>query len=205
MQFKYDPSPGISPPMPLAWMLPFVVLCLASPLAHADLPTSVIGPRIDQSPSQAESFHWDFASAERATAVVFLSASCPCSGSHEPKLKNLASEFRSRGIQFVGVHANADESETEGKAHFRSSALGFPVVRDEANLANAFGALKTPHVFLVNKTGEVVYSGGVDDSKDPSRARNEYLKDALAAITADRLPNPAMTRTLGCIIKRKKP
>jgi glutathione peroxidase-family protein len=51
--------------------------------------------------------------------VVFLSAKCPCSQSHEEKLKKLSAEYKSAGFQFVAIHSNANEDERISKEHFR--------------------------------------------------------------------------------------
>lgn len=138
-----------------------------------------------------------------ATVVVFLSAKCPCSASHEPVLKDLAEEYRSKKVRFIGVHSNADEPVEMSKLHFVSSKLPFEVKEDsDQKWANAFGAIKTPHAYIIQK-GELVYQGGVDDSSNAPDAKKHYLKDALAAIVSGKKPEVQMARALGCVIKRK--
>jgi hypothetical protein len=142
----------------------------------------------------------------RATVMVFLSAKCPCSASHETALGALAKEFHPQGIAFVGIHSNRDETEEEGRSYFKQR-LPFPVFRDgsdpsSAPWAESLGALKTPHVFILNPQGEVLYAGGVDDSKDSARAKKHYLREALTAIAAGNPPPQKQTRTLGCAIRR---
>ena len=136
-----------------------------------------------------------------ATAVVFLSARCPCSNSHEATLDALSKKFPH--IAFLGVHSNTDEPLKETLAHFKESPIQFPVVQDpDAKVAQAFGAFKTPHVYLIASNGEILYQGGVDDSHYSPSASQHYLEDALVALQNGKKPNPAQTRTLGCIIKR---
>lgn len=151
----------------------------------------------------AETITIDASQAAKATVFVFLSATCPCSLGHEAKLKRMAAEFAPQGIAFVGIHANADESQADARKHFEAAKLGFPVVRDDGRLADALGALKTPHAFIVSKDRKLLYSGGVDDSKDAARAKTEYLRDSLAQVAAGEVPKIREARTLGCIIKRK--
>ena len=132
---------------------------------------------------------------DRVTAVVFMSARCPCSASHELVLKDLAKEFPE--IAFVGIHSNTNETDEE-------SQFPFTVVRDNhALIAQEFGALKTPHVFIVNKDGDVIYSGGITDSHTAKSAKKNYLKDALLSVRAGKNPDPKEVRTLGCVIERK--
>jgi peroxiredoxin len=137
----------------------------------------------------------------QTTVVVFLSARCPCSMSHEPTLKALAEEFKE--AKFIGVHSNSDEDAQESASHFEAAHLPFPVIQDTAaNLANQFGALKTPHVFVLNKEGKVIFQGGVDDSHNASRATQPFLKAALTSMRAGLTPEITQARSLGCIIRR---
>jgi hypothetical protein len=130
-----------------------------------------------------------------------LSAKCPCSRSHEESLGALSKEFS--GFQFVAVQSNTDEDETVSAFHFQQSGLPFPVIRDvQARIANQFGALKTPHAFIVGPQGQCWFNGGVDDTKDASKATKFFLKTALSDLVAGREPKEKNVRTLGCVIKR---
>ena len=138
----------------------------------------------------------------RLTVVVFLSARCPCSASHEPLLATMAREF-GKEARFVGIHSNADEPAEESAAHFKQAALPFPVVQDEGSrLANAFGAVKTPHAFILGKNGEILYQGGVDNSHSAARASKPYLMNALYDLREGRAPEINLARSIGCTIRR---
>jgi hypothetical protein len=137
----------------------------------------------------------------KALAVVFLSAKCPCSRSHEPVLADLAR--RHPGIAFAGVHSNQDEALSAARTHFAEAGLPFPVLQDERDAwADRYGALKTPHLFLISPSGEILYRGGVDDSRHAERASQHYLADALDAVEAGRRPAVTESRALGCVIRR---
>lgn len=142
--------------------------------------------------------------APKATVVAFLSARCPCSASHEVALKTLAEQYAGKGFQFVGIHSNADEDTTLTRAHFAEAKLPFAILEDssDASLADAFGAIKTPHVFVVSPQGDILYQGGVDNSKSLDRASKHYLKEVLAALDAGKEAPVKLARTLGCAITR---
>ena len=110
-------------------------LCYTSASAlAAQVPDALEGKALGDSSS-----HRIALKGARPTLVVFLSARCPCSASHEPALAELHKEFGGE-VRFVGVHSNADETPDESVTHFRSAALPFPVIQDSgAKLANAFG------------------------------------------------------------------
>lgn len=141
--------------------------------------------------------------ATRGTVVVFLSSHCPCSASHEASLKDLFKEYSTQGFSFVGVHSNQDESISSATAHFKRAELPFPILQDDgAKLANAFGAIKTPHVYVLSPGGELLFQGGVDDSHVAQEASKLYLKTALTQIAQGKHPDPAEVRVVGCVIQR---
>ncbi len=138
----------------------------------------------------------------KGSVIVFLSAKCPCSASHEPKLAALYQEFSKQGFEFIAVHSNQDESVEFSKEHFKKAALPFPVVHDsEAKIANQLKALKTPHAYVFVK-GEVVFEGGVDDSANAAHSKEQYLTNALREISLGKKVTVAQARALGCVIKR---
>lgn len=132
---------------------------------------------------------------QEATVVVFLSPVCPCSMSHEPVLSEMKKQFPK--FSFVGVipeHA-------EALSHYQESKLPFPLIKDpQARLAGQFRALKTPHVFVLGRSGEVLYRGAIDDSHIASGAKTFYLKEALQAIAKGNKPDITETSPLGCTI-----
>ena len=141
--------------------------------------------------------------ASKATVIVFLSARCPCSASHENELKKLSEEFSSKGFRFIGVHSNSDEQTDKDAVHFKEVSLGFPVLRDaDQKLADRFGAFKTPHVFVISPRGETLYAGGVSDSSDFGSARKKYLRENLSRIENRQKADPEKTMAVGCMIRR---
>lgn len=172
---------------------------MASSMGWASFPSTLSGIEVVTGNNVIK----DVSQAKLGTVVVFLSAKCPCSASHEPALKQLFQEYADKGFQFLAVHSNRDESFESTSAHFKTSSLPFPVIQDQENrIANAFNALKTPHAFILGKKGELLFRGGVDDSQISAMARKHYLKDALAALAEGKEPPLKESRTLGCIIQR---
>lgn len=137
----------------------------------------------------------------KGLVVIFLSANCPCSRSHEGSIEKLAQEFKE--FSFLGVHSNKDEEPGLASVHFKEAGFSFPVIQDQNNkIANEFGALKTPHAFIIGPKGECWFNGGVDDSRDASRAKKFYLRQALAELKVGQEPKEKTSRTLGCAIRR---
>lgn len=141
-------------------------------------------------------------SPARPTVIVFVSARCPCSTSHEKMVKELAEQ--KKDFAFVAVHSNADESPIEAQKHFAAAAMGIPVIDDsQGEWAAHFQALKTPHAFIVDRDGQLLYSGGVTDSSQAGDADKLYLKDTLDELQSTGKIKESRRRALGCIIKRR--
>ena len=139
---------------------------------------------------------------KKATVVLFMSSSCPCSESHEKKISRLYQTYSKDGFEFVAVHANQDETLEEAQAHFKKAQLPFAIVQDEgAKIANELKALKTPHAYIIQK-GKIIYEGGVDDSMDAAKSKKEFLETALKEVSQGQSITLAKTRALGCQIKR---
>jgi thiol-disulfide isomerase/thioredoxin len=137
----------------------------------------------------------------KKAVVVFLSTECPCSKSHVPLLGRLARDFTD--FKFIAVHSNVNEAEANAQTFFSENPLGFSVIQDsQARLANAFGAVKTPHVYVFDEAGSIVYRGGATDCAFAPDAKKQYLKDALEALRLGKKPAVNQTKTLGCYIQR---
>lgn len=140
---------------------------------------------------------------EKVTVVVFMSAKCPCSNSHVSVLKKIADQHKD--FQFVVVHSNADETAKDSAEYFKKANLPFAVIQDDdAKIADQFKAFKTPHAFVVNTKGEILYQGGVTDSSNGESASKNFLGDALNQIAENKPVLVAQGRTLGCVISRKE-
>src|SRR5580658_3135669 len=72
-------------------------------------------------------------------------------------------------------------------------------------LGRAYDARTTPDMFVIDRAGELVYAGAIDDkvSTNPSDAHtaHNYVVAALDAVKSGRAPAPAATKSYGCSVK----
>ncbi len=138
-----------------------------------------------------------------ATVVIFISAVCPISNAYHDRYQLMTSDYRGRGVQFVFVNSNDNETMTEVKEHVRAAEFSFPVYKDWKNVvADQLHASMTPESFVLNHKGEVVYHGAVDDSKNEARVKVTALRDAIDAALAGKAAPRAALRAFGCTIHR---
>jgi peroxiredoxin len=140
----------------------------------------------------------------KAVVVMFIATKCPVSNAYNDRMGAIAREYSSKGIQFIGINSNKAEPAEEVAAHAREHHLNFPIVKDPGNkVADAYGAQKTPEVFVISPKGDLLYHGRIDESQDdPKGVKSPDLRNALEAILAGKPVPAAETKAFGCTIKR---
>lgn len=140
---------------------------------------------------------------KKALVFVFMSAKCPCSHSHIHEIADLKN--RHKEFQFYIVHSNVNEDLEITKRYFSSLDLSIPVIQDtEAKMADLFSAYKTPHAFILNQKGEIIYKGGVTNSNTAQKADRHYLDEVLLDLENKNSITTPETKALGCFISREK-
>jgi peroxiredoxin len=142
--------------------------------------------------------------------LCFLGTECPLARLYGPRLDALARDLAPRGVVFLGINANPQDSLADLAAYAERHALTFPVVKDTGQqVAIALGATRTPEVIVVDRTGAVRYRGRIDDQYEPGIARPAPTTHALAAaledITAGRPVAVPRTEPVGCLIQLPAP
>lgn len=126
---------------------------------------------------------------ENGTLVVFTCNTCPSSIDYEVRLVSYGEDFQAKGIGVILINPNdpARNGESYEDMQQRAEQRGFvfPYVVDEmSNVARAFGASRTPEVFLFDAEGSLAYTGGIDDSRNIAAVEQHFLEDAASAMLA---------------------
>lgn len=138
---------------------------------------------------------------KEVSVIFFSSIDCPCSDSHLNHFIELKKKYPQ--MDFIGINENGAERLTEIKNYYDKNRINFDLyLDDDFSVADTFGAVKTPHVYVLNKKGEILYQGGVTNSSNFSNATDFYLKDVLSDISSGKAPRRNFARALGCYIPR---
>ena len=141
--------------------------------------------------------------------VVFTSNSCPFVVMWEDRYKLLEVKCRNSNIGMVYINSNqakrnGDDSVEKMKNHSKEMGYTFPYLIDKnSEIANAFGAKTTPHIFLFNNKKTLVYKGAIDNNyKSANDVTENYLLDALENVSNQQSISIKETKAVGCSIKR---
>ncbi|WP_417875843.1 thioredoxin family protein [Winogradskyella sediminis] len=127
--------------------------------------------------------------------VTFTCNECPFSKLYEDRLIALHNEYEPKGYPVIAINPNSPENEKEGyeamQARAKDKGFTFPYLVDEGQkIYPQYGAVRTPHVFLLDAERKVQYIGTIDDNaKSPEDVKVNYVKDAIEAEKGTTNPN----------------
>lgn len=156
---------------------------------------------------QGKDWTWSELSGEKGTVVVFLGTQCPLAKLYTRRIEELSTKYSQRGVRFVAVDSNVQDSLAEMAAHARKHQLTIPFVKDpDQALADLLGATRTPEVCVLDTNAELKYRGRIDDQFGIGYAKEKEtaseLIDAMEAILSGREVPTSVTTAPGCLIGR---
>lgn len=139
------------------------------------------------------------------TVIVFFSARCPVSNTYGDRFQHVYDDYRSRGVKFLFVNSNVNETEAEIARNAAEHGFTFPIFHDEGSrVADRFGAQATPELFLLDRAAQVRYHGALDDAQNPARVHHHSLREALDQLLAGTTVSVSEAKSFGCSIKRPR-
>ncbi|PNQ73769.1 thioredoxin family protein [Hanstruepera neustonica] len=143
--------------------------------------------------------------------VVFTCNTCPYAVAYEDRVEALNKKYADKGYPVIAIMPNntdvkpGDNMEAM-QARAKAKGFTFPYLMDQGQkIYPQYGATKTPHVFVLQKTkkGNVVkYIGAIDDNYQDANAVNQkYVENAVDALLSGKEITETKTRAIGCSIK----
>ena len=152
----------------------------------------------------------DEVKTENGLLVMFSCNTCPYVVKNQGRTKELFEYLQSK--QIGGIILNSNEGARNNEDSYKAmqkyaadQAYKWYYVLDSNNeLADAFGANRTPECYLFNKEGLLVYHGAIDDNPaDDSKVTRSHLKEAINEMLDGKNISVKESRSVGCGIKRK--
>lgn len=143
--------------------------------------------------------------------VIFSCNTCPYVVAYEDRMIELHNKYNKKGFPVIAINPNNPKlspGDSYEKMQERSKEKNFPfayVFDAKQEIFPQYGASRTPHVYLLEKTakGNVVrYIGAIDDNfKDASAVKETFLENAIDALMHNKEVPVKTTRAIGCTIK----
>ena len=141
--------------------------------------------------------------------IIFTCNHCPFAVKYEDRIIALHKEMAPQGWPVIAINPNnpetvPDDSFKAMQVRAREKGFPFAYLMDEGQkIYPTYGATRTPHVFVLDGDQIVRYIGAIDDNyADPDAVSVNYIKAAIQSISNGVSPNPAITKAIGCSIKK---
>lgn len=143
--------------------------------------------------------------------VIFTCNHCPYSVMYEDRIIDIHNKWADKGFPVIAINPNDPEVQpkdgfAEMKVRAEEKNFQFPYLFDDGQkVYPAYGASRTPHVFILDSDRVVQYIGAIDDNaRDAASAQMNYVDNAVMAISEGKDVDPSFTKAIGCSIKYQK-
>ena len=147
--------------------------------------------------------------------VIFSCNTCPFvvgdgdSEGWEGRYPDLGVFARKHGVGMALVNSNeakramGDSFDDMKKRYTEKGYNHYYLLDKDHQVADAFAARTTPHVFLFDQDMKLVYKGAVDDRMEKAaEVKQPFVRNAITNLAEGKPIDPAVTRNIGCSIKR---
>ena len=144
--------------------------------------------------------------AGKVVVLEWINPDCPFVKRHHEQrstMRDLAREFAPQGVVWLGVNSTHYMPAEDTRAWREKVGIRHPILIDRSGeVARAYDAKTTPHMYVVDTDGLVVYNGGIDDDpRGRSEAPTNYVEQALEDVLAGRPVETPRARPYGCSVK----
>ncbi len=122
-------------------------------------------------------------------------------------MNNLYDKWSAKDVAWLGINTTKGNNAGSNKAAADKWDIKHPLLSDpDGTVAKAYGAKTTPHMFIIDKQGVLVYKGGIDNDPDGDKSADKvnYVDKALSELVAGQTVSQPETESYGCGVKYPK-
>ena len=195
-----------------------VMAVMSAPLSAAQAETAVVGkPAPDFTGTDTNGKTHKLSDFKGKTVVLeWTNPECPYVVKHygSGNMQKLQAEATKDGVIWLSVASSADGKEgnmtgDEANAYMteQKSAPTARILDASGTIGHLYGAKTTPHMFVIDKAGTLVYAGAIDDndnfSPDTIKGAKNYVAAALQNLKDGKAVETSSTKPYGCGVKYK--
>jgi len=155
-----------------------------------------------------QSFSFNDAIQQNGLLVMFSCNTCPVVKMYQSRINEICKYAKENNFGVILLNSNEDyrgngDSFEDMKNYASKENFDWHYVVDKnSEMADEFGANRTPESFLFNKERKLVYHGAIDDSRNESYIKTKYLQNAIDETKAGKKVTKDFSASVGCAIKR---
>lgn len=142
----------------------------------------------------------------KIVVLEWFNEGCPYVQRHykNGEMNTLAGKYAAKDVVWLAINTNSKKKAEDNKKIAESWKMDRPILLDgDGQVAKAYHAKTTPHMFIINTDGKVVYSGAIDNDPDNKKGdkRVNYVAKALDELLAGKTVSEPETKPYGCGVK----
>jgi peroxiredoxin len=144
----------------------------------------------------------------KIVVLEWINPECPFVVRHADAktMATLASKYAGKNVVWVGVNSTHFMGNDANAKWIAKHSLPYPILNDASGaIGRAYGARTTPHMYIIDPTGKLVYAGGIDDDPGGSKGASAVnsVDKALDELTSGKAVSVAESKPYGCSVKYK--
>jgi len=135
----------------------------------------------------------------KTVVLEWLNQKCPVSrGKHKDKtMQTTYAKYADKGVVWLGIDSSHYLKAESNRVYAAQKHLNYPILNDpDGKVGWAYGAKTTPHMFVIDKEGKLIYDGAIDD-----KGKTNYVAAALDSLLAGKPVAKPKTQPYGCSVK----
>lgn len=142
--------------------------------------------------------------------VEWLNYECPFVKYHYEKAKtmiNLANKYKDKNVVWVAINSTSHQETAKNEEFAKQFKIPYPILDDrDGKTGRAYGATRTPGMFIIDTKGNIVYSGAIDNSPMGKKTEGvvNYVDNVLGEVIAGKAVSVPVTEPYGCTVKYAK-
>jgi len=151
----------------------------------------------------------DYTRQGKVVVIEWFNAGCPFVVRHHDKVKTMADTAKKHSDKVVWLAINSGAPGKQGHGMDAEAKknwnIPYPILLDESgSVGRLYGAKTTPHMYIVDTKGMLVYAGAIDNDPKgdkPASEKVNYVAQALDEVLAGKPVSQAETKAYGCSVK----
>ncbi|HUW20311.1 MAG TPA: thioredoxin family protein [Sedimentisphaerales bacterium] len=145
--------------------------------------------------------------AGKIVVLEWFNDECPFVRYHYEKagtMVELANRYRDKNVVWLAINSTSHATPDQNKEFADRHKLPYPILDDRSGVVGrAYGARTTPHIYIIDAKGSIVYAGAIDDSPlgRKQEGATNYVDAALAELAGGKTISTPTTRPYGCSVK----